>query len=64
MTKTGRSKTSRIIDASFDIFTGSRRLGHASPAITSKIDAASVPKDDGKTADASDQCSIVRQGLV
>jgi integrase len=43
---------SQLIDAGVDIVTVSRRLGHASPAITLKIYAHLFRKDDGKAAAA------------
>jgi integrase len=43
---------SQLIDAGVDIVTVSKRLGHASPAITLKIYAHLFRKDDGKAAEA------------
>jgi integrase len=43
---------SQLIDAGVDIVTVSKRLGHASPAITLKIYAHLFRKDDGKAAAA------------
>jgi integrase len=43
---------SQLIDAGVDIVTISKRLGHASPAITLKIYAHLFRKDDGKAANA------------
>jgi integrase len=42
----------RMIDAGVDVVTISRRLGHASPAITLKIYAHLFRKDDGRAAAA------------
>jgi integrase len=43
---------SRLIDAGVDVVTISKRLGHASPAITLKVYAHLFRKDDGKAAAA------------
>jgi integrase len=43
---------SQLIDAGIDVVTISKRLGHASPAITSKVYAHLFRKDDSKAADA------------
>jgi integrase len=43
---------SQLIDAGVDIVTISKRLGHASPAITLKVYAHLFRKDDGKAAEA------------
>jgi integrase len=43
---------SQLIDAGVDVVTISKRLGHASPAITLKIYAHLFRKDDGKAAEA------------
>ena len=43
---------SQLIDQRVDIVTVSKRLGHASPAITLKIYAHLFRKDDGKAAAA------------
>jgi len=43
---------SQLIDAGIDVVTISKRLGHASPAITLKIYAHLFRKDDGKAAAA------------
>jgi integrase len=43
---------SQLIDAGVDVVTISKRLGHASPAITLKIYAHLFRKDDGKAAAA------------
>jgi integrase len=43
---------SHAIDAGVDVVTISKRLGHASPAITLKIYAHLFRKDDGKAAEA------------
>jgi integrase len=45
---------SQLIDAGVDVVTISKRLGHASPAITLKIYAHLSRKDDGKAAAAID----------
>ena len=43
---------SQLIDAGIDVVTISKRLGHASPAITLKIYAHLFRKDDGKASAA------------
>ena len=43
---------SQLIDSGVDVVTISKRLGHASPAITLKIYAHLFRKDDGKAAEA------------
>jgi len=43
---------SQLIDAGIDVVTISKRLGHASPAITLKVYAHLFRKDDGKAAAA------------
>jgi integrase len=43
---------SQLIDAGIDVVTISKRLGHASPAITLKVYAHLFQKDDSKAADA------------
>ena len=44
---------SQLIHAGVDVVTVSKRLGHASPAITLKIYAHLFSKDDGKAAQRS-----------
>jgi integrase len=43
---------SLLIDKGVDVVTISKRLGHASPAITLKVYAHLFRKDDGKAAEA------------
>jgi integrase len=43
---------SQLIDAGVDVVQISKRLGHASPAITLSIYAHLFQKDDSKAADA------------
>jgi integrase len=43
---------SQLIDAGVDVVTISKRLGHASPAITLRVYAHLYRKDDGKAAEA------------
>jgi len=45
---------SQLIDASVDVVTIARRLGHSSPAITLNVYAHLFRKDDGKAAAAID----------
>src|SRR5262245_31623960 len=44
----GHTHASQLIDAGVDVMTISKRLGHASPAITLKIYAHLFRKDEGR----------------
>lgn len=53
---------SQLIDAGVDIVTVSKRLGHASPAITLRIYAHLFRKDDGKAAAAINAALATKAG--
>ena len=53
---------SQLIDAGVDVVTISKRIGHASPAITLRVYAHLFRKDDGKAADAINQAMATATG--